>query len=393
MKKIAVIGRGTAGCLAVAQSLAEHFLVDWYYDPEIPAWSVGEGSTIELPSTLERNVGFLFEDLIKCDGSLKVGIKKTGWGQINDNFFHQFGPGSHAYHFNASVLQDFLQKKLKDRYNDKLKFIEMSVKLHDLIDSDYIIDCRGKPAQLNDFVESNYIPVNSVYVTQCYWEYSKFPYTLTIARPYGWVFGIPLQNRCSIGYLYNNKINTLEEIQEDVKIVFEDYNLTPSSTTNAFDFQNYQRKSNWSGRIAYNGTASFFFEPLEATSLSCINQINNLSISFFKNKISEKHAQDIYNFQMSSSETVIMLHYLAGSQWNTEFWQYAKERAIQKIKNIPEFPEIFRYAMHPSFNTFTPLKPGLPDKAFGTWAMQSLNSQIKLLGIEGTIREILNLGP
>jgi hypothetical protein len=92
---------------------------------------------------------------------------------------------------------------------------------------------------------------------------------------------------------------------------------------------------------------------------------------------------------MSSSETVIMLHYLAGSQWDTEFWQYAKQRAIQKIKNNPEFSETFKYAMHPSFDTFIPLKPGLPNKAFGTWAMQSLNSQIKLLGIEETIRKLI----
>jgi hypothetical protein len=291
------------------------------------------------------------------------------------------------------VLQPFLQQRLKDIYKDNLKFIETSVKLLDLVDSDYIIDCRGKPSQLNDFVESEYIPVNSVYVTQCHWEYSRFPYTLAIARPYGWVFGIPLQNRCSVGYLYNNKINTLEEIQEDVKIVFKDYNLTPSSTTNAFDFQNYQRKLNWTGRIAYNGTASFFLEPIEATSLYCINQINQISVDLFKNKISLQEVNDIYKNLIGGAETVIMLHYLAGSQWNTEFWQYAKERAIQKIKDSTEFPETFRYAMHPSFDTFIPLKPGLPDKNFGTWPMVSLNSQIKLLGIEETIREILNLGP
>ena len=57
--------------------------------------------------------------------------------------------------------------------------------------------------------------------------------------------GIPLQNRCSIGYMYNNKINSLEEVKEDVKNIFEEFNLQPSETTNAFSFKNYYRNTNF----------------------------------------------------------------------------------------------------------------------------------------------------
>ena len=52
-KKVAVIGRGTAGCFsAMKLSATENLDVDLYYDSTIPVQSVGEGSTLRLPQML-----------------------------------------------------------------------------------------------------------------------------------------------------------------------------------------------------------------------------------------------------------------------------------------------------------------------------------------------------
>ena len=239
MQKISIIGRGTAGCISAA-----HFLyhtdcyVDFYYDNNIKPQAVGEGSNLVLPMRLNQTINFQHEDLSIIDGSFKYGIKKTGWG-IGNKFIHNFAPPNVGYHFNAIKLQEHILKTISS--NPRLRIIENHVE-HDEIDSEYILDCAGKPNSYNDYTMSESIPVNSVYVTQCYWDYAKFQYTLTLARPYGWVFGIPLQNRCSIGYLYNNNINSLDEVKEDVKHIFEDYKLTPSDHTNSFSFQNYYKK-------------------------------------------------------------------------------------------------------------------------------------------------------
>jgi hypothetical protein len=83
---------------------------------------------------------------------------------------------------------------------------------------------------------------------------------------YGWVFGIPLQNRISIGYLYNSDINSIEDIKKDIQNVFDEYHLTPSEKTQNFSFNSFYRKNNFSSKVIYNGNASFFLEPLEATS-------------------------------------------------------------------------------------------------------------------------------
>jgi hypothetical protein len=87
MKKLAVIGRGTAGSLAVS-----HFLrwttseIDWYFDDNIKPTAVGEGSTIEFPQDIYNTVGFLNSDLEKIDGTVKLGIHKINWGKKEKHF-------------------------------------------------------------------------------------------------------------------------------------------------------------------------------------------------------------------------------------------------------------------------------------------------------------------
>ena len=64
INKIAVIGKGTAGCMAASYFANHHSAqIDWYYDPSTPAQSVGEGSTLPFPTTLfnELNIGYSSE--------------------------------------------------------------------------------------------------------------------------------------------------------------------------------------------------------------------------------------------------------------------------------------------------------------------------------------------
>ena len=92
MKKVAIIGKGTAG----AQSVI-HFLrhtsgceIEWHYDPSIPTQAVGEGSLLTLPINMYGNLNFNYADLDAVDGTLKTGIYKSGWGKDLPNFLHSF---------------------------------------------------------------------------------------------------------------------------------------------------------------------------------------------------------------------------------------------------------------------------------------------------------------
>lgn len=332
MVKIAVIGRGTAGCMsALFYKYYTDAEVDWYFDPSIKPQAVGEGSTLALPQVLNDTLGFSAKDFSAVDGTIKTGIYKEGWGKKGKSFLHDFPAPLNAIHFNANKLQDFIHSKLAGVVNVIPENVDSSN-----VDATFVLDCSGRPSSYEAFDMSDYIPVNAVHVNQCYWDTPKFTHTLAISRPYGWVFGIPLQNRCSVGYLYNKDINTLDEVKEDIKYIFNRFNLTPSEDTNSFSFNNYQRKFNFSDNTAFNGNASFFLEPLEATSFGCVDNINRITHRLWQGLISKDEAEDRYASILKASEYVIMLHYFAGSPFNTAFWDFANERGIKCIESADD---------------------------------------------------------
>ena len=376
MKKVAIVGKGTAGAQSVIHILRHmpDCEVEWHFDPAIAPQAVGEGSVLPLSRNLFQNLNFNYLELDKIDGTLKTGIYKSNWGQNKPDFLHSFPPPYAAVHFNAVALQNYIFEKVKG----KVKIKEHNIKSSD-IDADFVMDCSGKPSSYEEFNIPSYIPVNSVHVTQCYWEYPRFQHTLTVARPYGWVFGVPLQNRCSIGYLYNKNINTLEEVKEDVKNIFEKYNLTPSQDTNTFSFGNYYRKQNYSDRIAYNGNASFFLEPLEATSVGVMDHIQRSAWDLWSGFQSLEQANAKYLNIIREIESVIMLHYLAGSAFDTEFWKFATDRAQQSLdltaKNMNFVRTYFKSRTAPSGNLCA------DDEEYGLWSVNAFHQNIHGLGI------------
>lgn len=390
-KKIAIIGKGTAGSLAIA-SISHRTPAElvWYTDPNSLPLSVGEGSTLFLPEELTTTLDMDYQSLKKIDGTFKHGIRKINWGGSGD-YIHPFPLKNSGLHFNASKLQKHIQESLQHKYHS----VETNIKSHDEIDADYIIDCSGKPSNYKDYNFIDSIPVNSSYITQCYWDFPKFDYTLTIARPYGWVFGIPLQNRCSIGYMYNSNINTLEEVKEDVKNIFEQFNLTPSENAKNINFENYYRKENFSSRVAYNGNASSFLEPLEATTIgtTILNNFSIIEILYNNKDISVANSE--YLEELQGVQNMIMLHYLAGSKFNTKFWEFASSKAEQCLKNNIDFKFFKMYQeskFHLSQNRISSLNyrtQHFPEE-IGQWTLDSYNINLKELNLYNKIDNILN---
>lgn len=388
-KKLTIIGRGTAGALSVPFFYNNtDYEIDWIFDPNIKPQAVGEGANLVLPDMLRDSFNFQYSDLSEIDGTFKFGIRKIGW-KNNEDFYHHFSPPSISYHFNATALQNFIYNKVKNKIN----IIEDNISEYEKIDSDFIFDCSGKPNSYEEFHVLDTIPVNSVYVTQCYWDIPKFQYTLTIARPYGWVFGIPLQNRCSIGYLYNNNISSLEEIQEDVKEISKIWNLIPSDHTNAFSFMNYYRKNNFNERIAYNGNASFFLEPLEATSIYFMDTTQRLSLDYWN---STKQDKDMWNLiylrDIRQIEKMIMMHYYADTIYDTEFWNQAKDRAKKIINQELSKDNRLKDIVYGSekYYTVDPLtRKKLRGVNYGSWSVTSFIENLSGLGIKDDIKHFI----
>lgn len=387
--KITVIGKGLAGSLAASHfhKYLPGYEIEWIFDPKIETQSVGEGSVLTLPTLLFNSFGFSFSrDLPSIDGTIKTGLYKKNWNN-ESGFFHDFPAPSVAIHINAKKLQQFIMNKLEKKISIK----EMNIKNHDGIDSDFIVDCRGTPdINREDFCESHAV-VNSVYINQCYWDFPRFNYSLTIARPYGWVFGIPLTNRCSVGYLYNSQINNLDEIKEDINNIFDEFKLQPSEDTNSFNFNSYYRKNNFSQRSAYNGNASFFIEPLEALSTGIIDYINRNIFDIIVGNFTYYQANQNVFTNIIESENVIMLHYLNQCVFDTEFWNFAKERAREclepRLKNDEHFLQMYNETKDIKDDTFLETKRNTPE--YGNWWQGSFVTNFKHMGLHPTIKSML----
>ncbi len=382
MKKIAVLGKGTAGSLVAARYAKFPFVeVDWYFDPNVPSQTVGEGSALELPRFLYQDLNFTHIDLARVDGSSKYGIRKEGWGTANKQFDHNFSPPSVGYHFNAVKLQDYIRNNVD---KSKVNIIPLGVDA-DSVDADYVIDCSGKPSNYDDFIQSEFIPVNSVYVNQCFWAYPKFQFTGTVARPHGWVFLIPLQNRCSVGYLYNKDISTIEEVKQDIQVVIDRWGLTASKTTNSLSFGNYYRAENFTGNVARNGNASFFLEPLEATSISMMYHIQSITERRVRKIITDQQANREYLQMIEGIEHIIMMHYFAGSPFKTAFWDFAQERGercMQRAVKDPEFVHIVKTASHYKSMLEFPHNSTRTFLPYAVWSGNSFVENLNGLGIK-----------
>lgn len=387
-KKLAIIGKGTTGSLANLW-FRQNFVgeIDWYYDPNIPPMSVGEGTQLGVPTMLWDTVEFTFyDDLPTLNGTIKTGIRKVNWGGVND-FQHPFPPPQVAMHFDAGLMQKYvIEKMTNDR---KINLIEKNVKPEE-VDADYVLDCSGLPKDLSGYHTETRIPVNAVHVTQCWWDNPTFDYTFMIARPHGWVFGIPLKHRCSVGYLYNHNISSLEEVKDDVKEVFEFIGVNPSETTNSFHFNNYWKKEPYSDRIGTSGNAAFFLEPLEATSFTTSIQTFHGSHSVWRAPHQKKHHNDAFNTYMQLTEQMIMMHYFAGSAFDSKFWTFAKKQAhlsmLEAIKE-PFYRETFFHLNDQDYDIYR--DPNIPVKLRqlyesitpGGWSYDSFRFNSHKLGI------------
>lgn len=384
--KIAVIGKGTAGALALTDlqlEINEGLEVDWYFDPNINPQPVGEGTTLQFPALLRSKLGLNYDDLDRFDYSPKEGIYYYGWGGNNNSYLNGFSVGGIGLHFNAVKFQEYIYDRFKNHKN--VNIIEKNI-FSNNIDADYIIDCSGKPHSLDDNYEiPEFICVNAVHVTQCYWDYPKFRHTKAIARPYGWVFMIPLDNRCSVGYLYNHKFNSLEEVQQDVKNLFYEWNLIPSNDTNSFHFNNYYKKEMLDKNILYTGNKGFFLEPMEATSIDT----TLISISEFKNylqgNITKNELNENMNDWFKEVEFIIMIHYSVGSKWKNQFWEYAEDRGKKCIEKFLENPKFYdKIHKMINHNIIDKVYPGAAslNNTIGGWAENNLKINLDGLKLE-----------
>jgi hypothetical protein len=204
------------------------------------------------------------------------------------------------------------------------------------------------------------------------------------------VFGIPLKTRCSIGYIYNSDWNKEDEVTEDVQELLDEFGLVPESTR-TLHFSNYSKKQNYTDRIIYNGNASYFLEPLEATSTGFATGIMQNALQVWNGTLSVEEAQLMYNTEMDEIESMICLHYLAGSIYKTPFWDMAKKLGLNKIesdfKKDNEVAKIIKKSLFHNSKYYNNGENNLGE--VGTWPVRSYVQNIEGMEIREKIKSLL----
>lgn len=387
MKKVTIVGRGTVGAMAVAHFRKNtDWAIDWVYDTNMSPTSVGEGSNLIFPRVLHQSMFMDSEDMDNIMATAKLGIWKRGWGSGTD-FKHTFPIGAHGIHFSAVEFQQYMFNKLSQ--DKRITIIERNVDNYEDIDSDFVMVCSGTPKNFTtDYILRDKIPVNTATVFQCPWNMSLFNYSITFAKKFGWVFGIPLTSRCSIGYVYNGNLNTEQEITEDVQELLSEFNLVPSAIR-TLKFSNYSKKNNYTKKVVYNGNASFFLEPLEATSIGFAAMIVENAHTMWLGYQTPQELQRKYDSGLNEIESMICLHYFAGSVYNTPFWSHAQQLANSKIsediRNKTSFANILREALKYEITDLN--IPFMPDVA--SWSLRSYVQNIRGLDIANKLQKII----
>lgn len=331
--KIAILGAGSAGILTTGCILKDFknrgidCEVTHIFDPNIPILGVGESTTSEVTFAIGQAFDFIFATEAKeLNSTTKYGTHYIDWRK--DDIIFPFQSGYHAVHFDARDFAKMGLERLKKLYPN-YKLLNANVEYEDLDEYDYVIDCRGRPTDFTDYKECDLI-LNSALVYDDP-EPSDFGFTRHVAHKYGWMFVIPLQHRTSHGFLYNKDFCSREDAEQELIRITK---ATEKDIENfrTFNLKPYYCKKTINGRILKSGNRAVFFEPMSANSLYMAVKNAQIHSQYIRGEITEDKANELCILNYRAVEDLINLIYHGGSIYENDFWEWAKDRASNNLK-------------------------------------------------------------
>jgi hypothetical protein len=218
--KITILGRGNAGCISAlyfnhfGKFLDQKIEIELIYDSKIPPVPVGQATIVPLPFLLWQSLGITAAS--DFEHTIKTGVMYENWGNKNEKIFHELAFANHGIHFEPKNFQDIIVNNLKIKFKEK----DENIIDYKEIDEDYIIDCRGKPKNLDKDYTKLINPLNHALLSSVPLKDKEVSWTKAIATKDGWCFYIPLRNKVALGYNFNSEITPLEEAKENFKEFF-----------------------------------------------------------------------------------------------------------------------------------------------------------------------------
>jgi flavin-dependent dehydrogenase len=261
----------------------------------------------------------------------------------------------YAYHFDASLLADFLKgwatrrgvrhvldevAEVKRRDNGDIA--HLVTRNHGEMGGDLFVDCTGfRGLLINQAMGEPFVPFSrsllcdSAVAMQVPVDIAADgiePYTTATALSSGWVWRIPLYGRIGTGYVYSSAYSTADEAEQEFR-----RHLGPAAAAcnaSRIKMRIGRCRNSWVNNCVAVGLSSGFVEPLESTGIFFIQHGIEELVSHLHAPPDEELIKS-YNRRIAECIDGVMeflvLHYRASDRRDTPFW-----RATQTEVEVPE---------------------------------------------------------
>lgn len=410
IRDVLIVGGGTAGWMTAAylvKAFGPHVRIVLLEAPAIPKIGVGEATIPNLQSMYFDFLGIPEAEWMKeVNGAFKTAVKFINWrklapGEQSNHFYHPFGilpycdgvtlpqhwfnltggkgepfdyacfpqtvmmdrlqspkfmdgrsAYSHAWHFDAHLVADFLCKwataRGVTRVLDEVKNVEVSdagvAAIHTKdgreLRADLYVDCTGfrglliNQALQEPFIDmSGYLLCDSAVAAAVPNDDVKNgidPFTGSIAMKAGWTWKIPMLTRFGSGYVYSSKFASVDQAARDY---CELWGLDESQVhLNKIRFRTGRNRRAWVKNCVSIGLSSCFLEPLESTGIYFITAAIYQLAKHFPTKDLDPRLIDAFNreieFMFDDSRDFIQAHYLTSTRDDSPFWLANKNDLI-----------------------------------------------------------------
>jgi tryptophan halogenase len=361
MKKIVIIGGGTAGWLSalVVNKFWKNSDVTVIESSQIGILGAGEGSTSNFGKMLMM-LDIDQKDFFKKTGAtVKKGLELINWTTNNETIYHiMIGEDTrsktgYAFHFDAKMTAEYLKTialerginhidgTVKNVNIDNGNVTSVVLESSEVINLDFLFDCSGfarvilgKVYNENWVNYSKYLLLNKAFgfflpQTKEYKFEEKTTTELT-SMNCGWMWKVPLQHRWGCGYVFNDTYTTVDDAKKEI----EEHLGMEIKIQKVFDFNPGSYERSWVNNTIAIGLSYNFLEPLEATSLMLVvMQLKRLiDIDFDETKRDNfnKWCQEVTEQNMM----FVRYHYLCERN-DTPFWKDCTQMPIpDKLEKI-----------------------------------------------------------
>ncbi|CAM3365930.1 tryptophan halogenase family protein [Kibdelosporangium persicum] len=256
----------------------------------------------------------------------------------------------YAWHFNAQLLADFLQRfatrkqgavHVLDQMTEVLRderghITALRTKSGRLIEGDLFIDCSGfRGLLINQALEEPFIDMNdhllcdravATSIPHDDVAHGVEPYTSAIAMRSGWSWKIPILGRFGSGYVYSSQFAGQDEATEEFCAL---WGLDPEVTElNHIRFRVGRNRRAWVKNCVSIGLASCFLEPLESTGIYFTYAALYQLAKHFPDRGFDPVLIDRFNHEIESmfddTRDFVQSHFYYSPRVDTPFWEANK---------------------------------------------------------------------